>query len=538
MPTATQRPPAPIEVTPALLRKVSERIRNDMVWGVQHLFQTQLYPKTREIIEAVQNNDQVAVASCHASGKSFIVARIALAFLLAYPGKSKVITTAPTDRQVKDILWSEIKDAYAQCILPLGGELLQQELKLTHSWFAKGFTARPGDLVAFQGYHAENLLIIGDEASGIEPSVWSAINTLQSGGNVKLLMIGNPTHPDGPFFDCFKRFTDSWYTIHISAFDTPNVVMGPDPKTGRERIPGLISRKYVKQMLRDYGEDSPLFQVRCLGQFPTETDNTLIYVGWVDRARDQPPPFDPLNDDMHAGLDVAYTGTDESALAIRIGTRLVKLTAWQGMDPMQTVARVRKELDPFVGSKRLQSIRVDEIGIGAGVAARLSELGYPVIRVNGANSARLDPDKINLRAEMWWNLRDTFRNGLIGGQIDPLTEHQLTSIKYEITSHNKIKIESKPDYKKRMRMSPDRAESILYAFADLIDPQLRSIDLPGFGEYDYGETFGPRRGYEEIDLDNSIPGLTFMREERRRIPVAEEDQIRIELMRRRVRGDY
>lgn len=471
-----------VELLPRHITAISKIARETPELFIREVLGTILYEKSREIIKAVWENDQVAVASCHGSGKSFLSARLAATQLIAYPGQIKVVTTAPTQRQVESIFWAEYRTAIAQSKIPYGGKLNLSSHTLSDSWFAQGFTARKNDTVSFQGYHAPRVFIVIDEASGVDSSVWSAINTLKSGGHVKILAIGNPTSTDGDFFDCFKRFANSWYKIHISAFDTPNVQAVGKGYTGPDLIPGLITYKYVKQMYREYGEDSPFYQVRVLGEFPHETDFTLIQVLWVDFAVNDPPAFD-YNDDVYAGFDAARSGLDESALAIRCGTRLVKpVIAWTGMDEMQSVAVIRRHLDPLRG--KLKAIRVDTVGIGAGIHDRLKEIGYPVVAINGSETARNDPVQFrNLRAEMWWTLRNVFKSRMIGGSLDELTQHQLTSIRYQYTSGNQLQIEDKNDYKKRMGYSPDRAEAILYCYADVGDRAITPVALPGFGEY-------------------------------------------------------
>jgi hypothetical protein len=55
------------------------------------------WEKQVEIAEAVRDHRRTAVKSCHASGKSYLAARIVLWFLHAFP-HGIAITTAPTQR--------------------------------------------------------------------------------------------------------------------------------------------------------------------------------------------------------------------------------------------------------------------------------------------------------------------------------------------------------------------------------------------------------------------------------------------------------
>lgn len=481
-------------------------------WFIRNILRTVLYPKTSEICDAIQAHPRVAVRSCHGSGKSFVVGRITVAYLVENAGDCIVITTAPTERQVRDVTWKEVGGAYASSILPLGGTLNQTELKFSRRWFAKGFTARTNDLIAFQGYHAPKMLILLDEASGVDPAIWGAIETLRSGGDVKILAIGNPNAPEGPFFDCFTRRSAYWYPIHISAFDTPNV------RARRTLIPGMVEYEWVKEHLETYGEDSPVTQVRVFGDFPSQTDSTLIPLLWVVRARENPPlhPAGEHNthaDPIDAGLDVAWTGLDESALGIKCGNRLIEpIIAWSGMDTVETTRIVKERLGPY--RDRLRRLNIDVIGIGAGVYDNLKHDDWPVVPVNGSNSPRANPQAYNLRAEMAWELREQFRQQQIGGEIDPLTEHQLTSIRYRYTPGGKIQIERKDEYKQRLKgMSPDRAEALLYTFVEVPGPELRSWDERTFGEGTFDDP--TTRPWDDDDPELSVPGFAYPREERR-----------------------
>lgn len=483
-------------------------------WFIKNVLQTTLYPKTAEICDAMQSHRRIAVRSCHGSGKSFIIGRITIAFMVEHAGDCIVVTTAPTERQVKDVTWKEIGGAYASSVLPLGGVLNQTELRFSRRWFAKGFTARTNDLIAFQGYHSARMLILLDEASGVDPAIWMAIETLRSGGEVWVLAIGNPNAPEGPFFDCFARHAAYWYPIHISAFDTPNV------RARKTLIPGMVEYDWVREHIEKYGEDSPITQVRVFGDFPSQIDSTLIPLLWVVRARENPPlhaagAHNSHSDPIDAGLDVAWTGLDESALGIKCGNRLIEpIIAWNGMDTVETTRIVKERLGPY--RDRLRRINVDVIGIGAGVYDNLKHDDWPVVPVNGSTSPRANGQAYNLRAEMAWDLREQFRQQEIGGPIDELTEHQLTSIRYRYTPGGKIQIERKDEYKQRLKgMSPDRAEALLYTFVEVPGPELQSWDQRNFGEGSFDDREGPPLPWNDDDPEMSTVGFAYPREERR-----------------------
>lgn len=145
-----------------------------------------LWDKLLEICEQMEKNRRLVIPSGHGIGKTWIVARLALWFLYSfYP--AKVITTAPTWPQVEKLLWTEIANAYNKSKFPLGGRLLQTDLKIEEDWFATGISTsakvseRDFGASKFQGFHSPNLLVILDEGPGVEHSIWTAVETLITG---------------------------------------------------------------------------------------------------------------------------------------------------------------------------------------------------------------------------------------------------------------------------------------------------------------------------------------------------------------------
>ena len=122
-----------------------------------------IWEKQEEILEYVLNNKRVTVRSCHGAGKSFTAAIVVLWFLICY-SPSTVVTTAPTARQVKSILWEEIRLRYKNAKIALGGRLLQMELQMGPKWLATGFATDEYNVERFQGYHNDNILVVIDEA--------------------------------------------------------------------------------------------------------------------------------------------------------------------------------------------------------------------------------------------------------------------------------------------------------------------------------------------------------------------------------------
>lgn len=455
-----------------------ERIRQDPAAFMREWLGVDLWAKQVEVAESVRDHRRTAVKSCHGAGKSYLAARIVIWFLHAFPA-SICLTTAPTNNQVRNILWRNIGAAYRSSKGPLLGRCLTTQIDVAPDWYALGFKADDTASDRFQGFHAENALVVIDEAAGVDDRVHDALDAVMTSEQARQLLIGNPTNPVGEFREAFHKNRALFNCITIKASDTPNLT------AGRTVRPYLITQQWIDDAIEKHGRESPYVVARVDAEFPDVSDNNLIPLSQIEAADarvddgDQPPAGPG---ELEAGLDVARMGSDESALCVRRGIQVVSEHAWSGMDTMETVGRVRNLLpDP----KQLSALKVDVIGIGAGVADRLKESGYPVVEVNvGASSS--DPQQWpNLRHELWWNLRERFREGTIGGPIDGMTVGQLSNVRYRYDSrHTKPIIESKDDMKRRGVRSPDRAEALMLAFTN---PATGQGLVDGF---DYASAFG------------------------------------------------
>ena len=204
----------------------------------------------QEILTSAARNPLTAVKSCHASGKTFNAAALALWALSRWP-ESLVITTAPTFRQVK-VMWGEIAEARKRSRIAFP-EPSATELKLGDKRYAVGLSTN--DPNKFQSYHAAHVLIIADEAQGILSAIWEAVEGIRAGGDVRVLMQGNPTVTGGHYHDAFGRNRSIWKTFTISAFDTPNLLgvtieqllAMSDDELAISPAPYLVTRRWVKE---------------------------------------------------------------------------------------------------------------------------------------------------------------------------------------------------------------------------------------------------------------------------------------------------
>jgi hypothetical protein len=441
------------EISPEESRELIEHCRENPVYFLTDVLGVKPWEKQERIIESVRDNDNTCVASGHGVGKTFISACTTLWFLCTHY-QSRVITTAPTNRQVESILWPEIWDLYKNARVPLGGRLLKTSLSFEEKWFALGLSTDDPD--RFQGHHAEHLLLVMDEAPGVDPKIYEAAQGILTSRGAKALLIGNPTSASGPFFDCFSN--KLWTTFHISCYDSPAI---RDP----EAYPTLTTQKWIDERKEEWGEHSPMFQSRVKGEFPLEGEDTLIPLNWCEKAVQRwhrNADVKRITEHIYLGLDVARYGTNKTVLTEFLPPRVISMKKIQKKSTTEAVNLVIQAA--ISAGAKLQQVTVDDTGVGGGVTDRLRDLKYPVIPINFSQKPG-DPFHFRyIRDEIFWNLRELFRSDEI--EIPPNDDliAQLSSIKYKVNARSgKIEIETKDDMKKRGLKSPDETDSLAIA---------------------------------------------------------------------------
>ncbi|ADD02653.1 Terminase-like family protein [Thermoanaerobacter thermohydrosulfuricus WC1] len=444
-------------------KKVLDRARNDPVFFVRCVLKGDPWEKQEEILKAVRDHKRVAVRACHGVGKTKVAAWVALWFLYTHHN-SKVITTAPTWHQVENLLWREIHAAHAASRIPLGGKVLQTQIELGEQWFALGLSTDKPE--RFQGFHAEHILLIVDEASGVEQYTFDAAEGFLTSIGAKLLLIGNPTQLSGEFYNAFR--SPLYHKIHISAFDSPNL------KAGKIVRPYLVTPEWVEDKRLKWGEDSPLWYSRVLGEFPEQGNDTLIPLAWIEAAQ-QRWHMTEAGEPVEIGADVARYGTDTTVIMLRRGDKAEIVYQLRGQDTMEVTGKV---IDAFKKTGA-NVIKIDVVGIGAGVVDRLKEQGYPVQGLNVGESATDKGRFVNKRAEWYWALRERFQEGTIAIPPDDELASQLASLKYKFDSRGRIQIESKEELRRRGLPSPDKADALMLAFSSTgmkpVDEKIKDI---------------------------------------------------------------
>jgi len=459
--------------------------RDDPVGFIRDVLGEDPWSIQEEIARAVQGQRFVAVQSCNSAGKDWVAARLALWWVYARRGLALV--TGPTERQVKEVvLRTEVRNAFHR-VTDLPGDLYGTTLRVEGAGGVIGMTS--ADASRLTGFHHPNgVLVIVTEAQGCEALVFEAALANTTGDEDAVLAVGNPLSPSGRFFEITR--SGRWRTFKVSAFDHPNVAQG------EEVIPGAVTRAFIQRMEDEYGKESSIYRSRVLGEWPTDDDEALVELAWLEEAADR---FDRWQSWGYAegsgglvlALDVARYGGDRTVLAIRRGRVLTGLIEFPRLDTMKTAERVRAVLadvteheasrepwtDRFFGRKPKETasdrgrLVVDAAGLGAGVYDRLGQIaekGWTVDGFNASHSALSDrADRyLNLRAEAFWALRQKLERGEVAVPRHEDLWRELRATRWSVHQRTgRIAIEGKDLIRSTLGRSPDFADAVAMAFA-------------------------------------------------------------------------
>ena len=316
--------------------------------------------------------------------------------------------------------------------------------KGTRYWGAEGKLWSEENPDAYAGVHNhDGMMVIFDEASGIPDAIWSVAAGFFTEPILHRywLAFSNPRRPSGYFYECFHAKRDFWTSRQIDS----RSVEGTD-------------QSVYKQIIAEYGEDSPQARVEVYGQFPSTGDDQFIDLALVREAM-QRPKWNDASAPIVMGVDPARSGADSTVIAVRQGRNLIALRRYRGDDTMTVVGHVIKAIEEFQPALTA----IDEGGLGYGILDRLNEQRYKVRGVNFGWKSTKPIMWGNRRAELWGALRDWLRSASI--PQDKQLQDDFVGPRAKPNSAGAIFLESKKDMKARGLASPDAADAIAVTFA-------------------------------------------------------------------------
>ncbi|MEG1825198.1 MAG: hypothetical protein RRY12_10815 [Cloacibacillus sp.] len=399
----------------------------------------------RGVLEAMASpGARVSIRSGHGTGKSTLFSWIALWALCCF-WDVKIPATAPTAHQLSDILWPEIEKWRAQMLEPWRSAIRIKNDKITLEGtpgFVAARTGRKENPEALQGFHAEHMIFLIDEASGIPEVVFEVARGALSTDGARILMAANPTRLTGYFYNSHHKNRDLWTRFQFSCLDSPRV-----------------SPAYAQEIAGEYGEDSDMYRVRVLGEFPHASDVQFMPGDVVEAAMGK-----HLRADMYSfapkvlGVDVALFGGDRSVIFLRQGLCSRLLFTVRGIRPEELADKVASLWDEH----KADGVIVDATGVGEAVMSSLRLQNRTPIPFYAGNASLLD-NCFNRRAEVWYKMRKWLADG---GALPPENDlrDDLVGPEYSINGKGKIQLERKVDMKKRGLASPDLADALALTF--------------------------------------------------------------------------
>jgi hypothetical protein len=408
----------------------------------------------------------------HNCGKDFMASIFTWHFMTCF-SYARGMATANTGKQLTNVFWSALADIRSLALKPDPNNpeslnILQENFELQSEklfaklpnkddrgkrWFCEAVTINTkasaeeqGEALA--GRHADHMIVVVDEASGIPDAVFKPIDRTLTGKLNLCFMIFNPTSNTGFAIDSQTKNREMWIPLHWDAMSSDNV-----PRSQIER-------------LKRYGEDSPAYRIGVLGLPPLVDGNTLIPYDWIRAAIGRELEVGD-HDPVMMGADIG-AGGDRSVVCLRKGGKVLDFKRSSNPNTPDLADWIGATMD----EEDAAVCFVDNIGVGWGVFTTLQKMRYTVRAADSRKSS--DNERfLNKRAEIYWKLREQFEHGLIslpepvdeGDDNDPIVclARELGAIRNEVTG-KKEKILDKKDIRRAIGFSPDHADALMMSY--------------------------------------------------------------------------
>ncbi len=417
-----------------------------------------------------------AVSSGHGIGKSAELAWI-IHWGLSTFEDTKVVVMAGTGDQLKTKTQPEVAKWFRLAANTDMFEVNVQSIKVKEAkheliWRADFNTWSEENPQASAGAHnkGKRLIIIYDEAAPIPDVIWGLQTGALTDADTEIIWIAfsQCMRSEGFFFEATHGTQrDRWRGEAIDS-----------------RIVEGVNREEIEEDIKLRGIDSDHVRVRWLGLYPLAGEGKFIDLGLV-RAAQERKPLAFSDDALVVGVDLSWGGDDDTVARFRRGSDArsippVKIRGEKTRNP--TV--VREALADILRSKydgqAVAMMFLDNSGVGGNAGAILAglvALGFKnVMGINFGDAAIKSQFYALRRDEMWGAMKDWLReSGAIDADRDLATDLQKPTLIKD--SENRIKLESKPDMKKRLAKmgldssSPDDADALALTFAMPVAPR-------------------------------------------------------------------
>lgn len=329
---------------------------------------------------------------------------------------------------------------------------------------------------------------------GSEVAFWPNANdhmagigqTIPNEPGTEIILESTANGPNGLFYEMWQdaeRGRSEYIPIFVPWFWQPEYSLAPpaDLELSAEDLDYQAAYKLTlgqmawRQMKTrdDFRGDSALFDqeypATAALAFRRIAGQVLIKASKVGLAMLPKPTVIPRGAKI-MGLDPAEYGDDDSALIRRRGRKAWGLKRWHGLDPMDLVGRVAIEVKKWEAEDgvKVSALVVDCTGVGSGVASRLKELGYPVVRFMAGAGAIDEETYVRHGDEAWGLMREWIEDSepcvIDGGDDATILQSDLISRTFEYDSARRIKLTSKEKLKAKGLKSPDCGDALSMTF--------------------------------------------------------------------------
>jgi hypothetical protein len=421
------------------------------------------------ILDELVTTSRECVRALHGAGKTAIAAWAVHWFALTRDGEDwKIPTTASAWRQLTKFLWPEIhkwarkirwdkigRERYTQ------DELITLELKLATG---QAFAVASDNADLIEGAHADHILYIYDEAKAIPDTIFDAAEgAFASQGEIMALAISTPGEPMGRFYDIQSRKAgyEDWRVRKITKEEAI--------------IAERVSKEWCDQRLIQWGVRSAVYQNRVEGEFAATSESGVIPLAYIEAANQRWLEWQDKKFHGHftgVGVDVGGggEGSDPSTLAECFDYLKIKVVhRVPRADDETATMEIAGHVAAVLRKYRTGEAIVDTIGIGAGVAHRLAELGLRVRHFVASQGTKLldrsgEYGFSDWRTAGWWLLREMLEDKAFGICLPPDDDltGELTCPQYKVVSDGLYQVESKMSIRRRLHRSTDLADAIIH----------------------------------------------------------------------------
>jgi hypothetical protein len=457
----------------------------------------------------------ISIVSGHGTGKSTTISWILIWFLVCFHN-SQIAATAPTSNQMHDVLWKEcqlwihkMKDETIKNMIEWQTGHIRMKID-PNVWFARAKTASKENTEALAGIHADHVLLLADEASGISEQVFNTAEGALTSGSVFVILISNGTRTIGYFYDSHHKNRDDWQDFSYNGEESP-----------------MVDYKYVERQAKRHGIESDEYAIRVKGGFPRTDamdDSGYYQLTPADKVIIKPTPKDIESiywfGRVILGIDPAGEGKDKASFVLRDRFKAYCLLELQTSNSRLISMHALQFIEKY--NVKEHDVVIDAFGVGADVSKEIAIAtkgkfdAYSMLvgnkpkdeeKYNG-HLFRRKPDEVDdptkrteEQKDMYLNIRALLHARLSkwciqGGEIlDHNTENsdfkeQLTGIKAKRSLQgNQIQLMPKKEAQKLRIPSPNKADALALTFArDIDDVPIYENDLES-GENDIDDRY-------------------------------------------------